>query len=345
MSSYKNIKELILELLNMHQREMQNKEALINEYRILINKSFNSIESIKPTYQITEQTRYFQPWRKNSYILNISLLIDENSNIGQVIKTRTESVIGINPFDPTKPGYSPGYRPHITLLKLYVKEGTDIDKNLISIDDRENYKSFQNLTTIIKQYFDDNLLNYSLDSKAGNYASFGSFVVRKYTDSKNIITIQAQHTKFINDIITLLIPDSFKESDIEFKSGPINSPDGTSKSHLYLTHYIQQKFKDKKYPPPKSSHSDLAIDSNYSSNWIPHVSLTKFDKDTVNPLLIISEYQKKSFDTEPMNPINLWSSSKKIEGISGSINGLYISYSHINPMVSLNYSPNSNIYI
>jgi hypothetical protein len=340
--SYENLKELIRILLNINQTDMPNKKALMDEAKILIRGLFISIESIKPTYQIAEQTRYFQPWRKNSYILNISLLIDENSNIGQVIKTRTESVIGINPFDPTKPGYS----PHITLLKLYVKEGTDIDKNLISIDDRENYKSFQNLTTYIKQYFDKNLLNYSLDSKAGNYDVFGSFVVRKYTDSKNIITIQAQHTKFINDIITLLISNPIVESNVKFKSGPINSPDGTSKTHLFLTHYIQQNpYKDdKKYPPPKSSHSDLAIDSNYSSNWIPHVSLTKF-KNTDNPSVIILQYQNQSFATDPMNPINLWSSSKNIKGISGSINGLYISYSHINPMVSLNYSPNSNINI
>ena len=215
--SYENLKELILRLLKYNQTDLPNKHLIMDETKILINRLFDSLKSVKPTYSITNITRYFQPWKKSSYILNVSLLIDENSNIGQVIKARTESVIGINPFDPTNPGYS----PHITLLKLYVKEETDIDKQLISIDAKENYKYFQKFTTDIKQYFDNNLLNYSLDSKAGNYDSFGSFVVRKYTDSINIKTIQANHIKFINDIMNRLIPNPIIQSGIKFNSGPV----------------------------------------------------------------------------------------------------------------------------
>lgn len=324
------LKQLINQLLVFSQQDFPNKQAIIDETKELINRNFYPIKTIKPTYYPIKKTIYFQPWGRNNYILYISLLIDENSNIGQAIKARTESITNVNPFDPLDPNHS----PHISLLKLYVKEGTELDNLLINKFDQD-YLDFPKKAYIIKNSFDNNLLNYSLDSKSGNYDTFGNFIVRKYNDSKNISTIQIQHYKFICDIITQFMPNFFTEENIKYMSGP-------SDTNVLLTHYIQQKYNKTKYTP-KYTHSDIAVDSFYSSNWIPHISLTKFNPISENPYNLILNYQKQSFSTNPLNPVNLWSSSKQIKGVFGSINQIYISYSHKHPEVY--YKPSMLIVI
>ena len=107
-TNYINLKQLINHLVNLinssitDPTDVQNKQALINETKELINRNFFSTKIIKPNYTIP-YNKFYKPWSKNSHILYVSLLIDENSKIGKSIKTRTVNITGVNPFDFTKP--------------------------------------------------------------------------------------------------------------------------------------------------------------------------------------------------------------------------------------------------
>jgi hypothetical protein len=319
-----NIKRKINELLKENNSTDQNIQK-INDLKKLINSLIN------PVIYTTPYSKHTMPWDTGSNLLYVALVIDPASYIGLVITKRAQAIkrphwktkvlTSINPFESYKDPTKNLYTPHISLIKIYIRDESELNTKLTTKLDQ--------LYSIIATCFDLTLKDKQLHSEYGKYDLYGNFISRIYDDPVYLEEIQNQQYLFLEAIIrnlTITIMGEKKENLIiekykQFKTSP--APTSTT-----ITYYSN---KEKKL--------DMAIESFYTDhNFIPHISLfgkdpQKADKADINAE--IETFQNAS-DRRPMGWINLWNSSKqnlvtdihtkKSMNLNGSLSYIFVSY-------------------
>jgi len=265
---------------------------------------------------------FVQPWPTASRLLFIALPIEEVSDIGIELKSRITQVLGSNPFKNGIGNVGKLDSPHVSLLTIHIKIGSGIDTYL------SNPRNLASFTNDVKNLF---VTNFSLSSAApiqlhsplGVYQQFGKWIARIYDDPAYLTNVKSnnfepfrkdvgynllsQINRFLQTNFTTIINT---QKALPQHSGPAGQPVNT------FTHY---SIRPNAYP-----NSEMCI-SSYSTNWQPHVSLTKTNDPTFVPRF------RAATSGRAMSYINLWKYgiAKQIPGVgskSGSITYIYCTY-------------------
>ena len=261
---------------------------------------------------------FSQPWYpRTSKSLFIALPIERTSQIGIEIENRTIQVLGTSPYTT-----SPGSRlndPHVSLLQIYIPDGSKLDTHLSNQAKLDNFMNEVKNIFIYSFKIDDNK-PLQLHSPLGDYEFLGKWLTRVFDDSTYLNTIKANNYNVFMDsiILTLLriIDPSLSMVNFNQKINIYSNALGKLRTPQTFTHFsINQP------------DSEFCISSFYT-NWKPHVSLAI----SSNKPDIASFQQAAS--GKSMSFVNLWRSitpktvitQVRPLSLQGSIKSIYGAY-------------------
>jgi hypothetical protein len=124
-------------------------------------------------------------------VLNIAAAIHPNSILGKTIETKSLQYLGKTAFNIEN---GPLKRPHVSLLQIFVKNGTNLN---IQLRKKNVLDEFANK---IVHIYKNTLYNRSLKSKSNDYVSFGTHIARRYNKENQQETFRNECNKTLFEI-------------------------------------------------------------------------------------------------------------------------------------------------
>jgi hypothetical protein len=303
--SAKKIKRLLIKLMNKNTSDESIPDDDTTEAKYMTNK-------IKKECNKGGITK---PWSTNSNLLYIAVVIDRTSDVGLEIEHRI-SATGHTAY--SKYGSGKLHCPHISILQIFIKEGTNFDdwikSNLKSISDKivELYKS---------------MFERQIHSQYDHYENLGGWCVRSYDDDKSpnnlLSTVKNTQTDFRKKINNYLLLTYLGFASNQYHKYIQEQSNIDPFSPLSST----QKFIHFNIKP--STESIMAEGSYFTDDWAPHVSLLKTNDTNYH-----DEFKSKASGSRNMSWINLWGSAKNIviggAPRKGTISYIFVSYAGVN---------------
>lgn len=237
----------------------------INHYRLnsinkLLYEQYNPVPTttpppatppptITPATVLTKPTSSIKPWRnKDSNILYIALVIDENSGIGNVIKQIANHL----PFQTKFELNDKLTSPHITLLQLYIPDNSLIDKKILN--------HLNSYAKIFNKIFNDHIKSRL---KANTFQILGDFITLIINTTQ---IIKSSHRNFYIDIIKYIF-DKILSTDT---SKIIETYKITRKTPPEIEGFTHYSITGK----APIDESEMCL-SSYDTYWEPYISVLK----------------------------------------------------------------------